>query len=259
MGRSEGQILAGLSRSASGVVLHVDPKVDVKLPVFWDVYLDTKSRHDFERDIRQPSSRCRYSCQVVRSAKSEKSAEKFVATDARTNSATNLFIRNYKDHACQFLDIDERTPDWQFEITITAEEFTRLYDDYLAKYAKLGKSKTRAKVLDFRVAGDGLFLNHHESEEVGFNFETGLSDDEEYSFRLLGRDLVNVAAKLVEAGELGSVTIQGDPSGIVKIATETKLVRCAFFVPTVLDNGEDRNPKHFMPYPDTNGSECSDQ
>jgi len=258
-GHTEGKILVGLSRSTSGVVLHVDPKVDVKLPVSWDVYLDTKSRHEFEKDIRQPSHRCRYRCQVVRSAKGEKSAAKFVATDARTNSATNLFIRDYKDHACQFLDVDERTLDWRFKITITAEEFTRLYDDYLATYAKLGKSKTRAKVLDLRVADDGLFLNHHESEEVRFDFMTGLSKDEEYSFRILGHDLANVAAKLVETGELGPVTIEGDPTGIVKIATETKLVRCAFFVPTLIDGGEDRNPKHFMPYPKTNGAEAPGQ
>lgn len=256
-GRSEGQILVGLSRSVSGVVLHVDPKVDFKLPVSWDVYLDTKSRHDFETDIRQPSNRCRYGCQVVLSAKGEKSAVKFVATNTRTNSATNLFIRDYKDHACQFLDVDERTLDWQFEFTITAEEFTRLYDDYLVKYAKLGKSKTRARVLDLRVASDGLFLNHSESEEIGFDFETGLSESKEYKLRLLGHDLANVAAKLIEADGLGSVTIQGNPTGIVRIATETKLVRCAFFVPTVLDNDQDRNPKHFMPYPETSGAEPS--
>ena len=257
-GRPEGQILVGLNRSVSSVVLHVDPKVDVKLPVFWGVYLDTKSRRKFEREFRQPSLRGRFTCQVVRSPKNEKSAVMFMVTDKRTNSATKLFIRDYKDHACEFLDVDDRIANWQFDITITADEFRRLYDDYLVKYAKLSKSKTRAKVLDLRVASDGLFLNHHESEEVPFDFETGLSEDEAYSFCLLGRDLANVAAKLVEVGVLGSVTIQGDQTGVVKIAAETELVRCAFFVPTVLDNGEDRNPKHFMSYPNTNGTEASD-
>ena len=165
-GRPEGQILVGLNRSVSSVVLHVDPKVDIKLPVFWDVYLDTKSRRKFEREFRQPSLRGRFTCQVVRSPKNEKSAVMFMVTDKRTNSATKLFIRDYKDHACEFLDVDDRIANWQFDITITADEFRRLYDDYLVKYAKLSKSKTRAKVLDLRVASDGLFWNHHEFVEL---------------------------------------------------------------------------------------------
>ena len=86
--------MVGLARVESSIVLHAKPKFAINWPVDCDVYMATKYRRWFEKNVVPPSRRRDCVCEIVASDDDKESDVCIAVTSPQLNKPKSFHLRD---------------------------------------------------------------------------------------------------------------------------------------------------------------------
>jgi hypothetical protein len=258
---SNAHAVVGLARAETSIVLHAKPKLAMDWPVGWDVYMDTKYRRWFEKNVVPPSKRRDCACKIAASDDSKDSDVCIAVTSPNLNKPKSIHLRDYNkwakgrsnQHGQLMADVEPNIK-WDFEATIDPAAFETINRTYLKPYGKQRKAKTRAATLSMQFANGTWTLRHHDAEDGKYAVQLFSEAETPRWMTFIGLEVAAVGQKIVDLNLTGVITIRGNYDGLLQFAIETNVGTYEIYIPTVLEDGKTHSPKRLRKYPNGHGS-----
>lgn len=135
---------------------------------------------------------------------------------------------------------------WQFEFDLDMAMAVHIYGEWLKPWIGVEKSKKEERIIVMTVSKDGVSFAAESSQEVTYAVDTGITDEETYTLKLFGSDLVGVFSALVRRiNGVECIHVRGHDTGILELEAENDLANYVVDLPTALADLTNHNTRHF--------------
>lgn len=209
-------------------------------------HLDDEGRNWFKKYAQEKADRHIYK---IASEATKDAVIGFKLTNSINSESEILHFKSLTRETRKQVKLDPRLAiNWPFSFMISYAKMANLYHNWLKDWARpieFERKKAADRIITLTVNKNGLALTSSGSEDHHIQTNTGINDDEEYTFNIRGIEFVLVVDEILKNTNIDDIQIRGFGGGVFELQASDKIAEYTIDIPNLADGFINYEGKYF--------------